>query len=293
MGSAITIGIPTHGSSPFLRETIESVMDQTYGDFTAIIVACGCPDDAVTRIEEKVHEDRRFRILRQANLGASVARNRVASESDSEFLAFLDHDDLWDPRFLEALVADLHDSVVPAAHCVAQGVSADGVRVGTFGEWSRRRQRAERHRLVVAPSGPTSFESLATAPCIASPGAGVVRRSSFEEIGRFEPSLWPCDDWDLWIRLSRLGALAFVDEPLFYYRRHDTNSHIHDWKAMGNTRRVRRRTISDPGNSPQQRNYARRASRVFYRSQGIEALHDPSWKRRALGLARIGYSFTF
>jgi glycosyltransferase involved in cell wall biosynthesis len=293
MGSAVTIGIPTHGSSRFLPETIESVMDQTYDDYTAIIVACGCPDDAVARIEEKVCDDRRFRVLRQANLGASVARNRVASEADSEFLAFLDHDDLWDPRFLEALIAGLHNSVVPAAHCVAQGISADGAQVGTFGEWSRRRQRAERHRLVTAPPGSTSFESLATAPCIASPGAGVVRRSSFEEIGRFQPSLWPCDDWDLWIRLSRLEALAFIDEPLFYYRRHDTNSHVHDWKTMGNTRRVRRRTISDPRNSRQQQRYARHAARVFYRGQGLESLRDSSWKRRALGLVRIGYSLTF
>ena len=207
-------------------------------------------------------------MVRQPNVGTSSARNRGATETRSKLLAFFDQDDRWDTRFLETVVPELENPSVPAAHCVAQGITGEGDLQGDFVEWSRRRQQARDGRLVPAPEGPTTFDSLVTAPCIVSPGAGVIRRRSFDQVGGFDRAIRICEDWDLWIRLARLGDLAFVNEVLFFYRQHGKNAHVHDSTARRNVARVRRRAIADPMNSPEQRLYARRASRTFYFNQG-------------------------
>lgn len=290
----MAVVVPTHGTSPFLLETLRSIMQQTYCDFVSVIVAGGCTDETVNSIEAAVAGDGRFRIVHQPNLGAGAARNRGAAESQSEFLAFLDHDDLWDPCFLEAVLAALQDDPsAPAAHCVSQGITAVGGPQGDFANWSRVRQRAERGRLVPSPPGPTTFEALVTAPCIASPGAAIVRRDAFNRIGGYDPNLPPCEDWDLFLKLARLGALPFLDEVLFFYRQHDDHTHVHNLATQRNVARLRRAAIAHPDNTPEMKRYAREATRTFYVEQGKGSLWEPGMRSRVRGLARLAYSRTF
>ena len=85
--NSVAVVIPTHGTSPFLLETLQSVMKQTYGHFAAVIVAGGSTSETVSSIEAAIAEDDRFQIVRQPNLGAGAARNRGAAESQSEFFS--------------------------------------------------------------------------------------------------------------------------------------------------------------------------------------------------------------
>ena len=292
--NSVAVVIPTHGTSPFLLETLQSVMQQTYRDFAAVIVAGGCTDETVKSIEAAIADDGRFRIVRQPNLGAGAARNRGAAESQSEFLAFLDHDDLWDPRFLEAVLAALQsDPSAPAAHCVSQGITAAGDPQGDFANWSRVRQRAERGRLVPSPPGPTTFEALVTAPCIASPGAAIVRRDAFSRIGEYDTNLPPVEDWDLFLRLTRLGALLFLDEVLFFYRKHDDNTYVHNRATQRTVARLRRAAIAHPDNTPEMKRYAREATRTFYVDQGKGSLREPGMRSRVRGLPRVAYGHAY
>jgi GT2 family glycosyltransferase len=290
----VAVVIPVHNSLPFLDETLRSVMQQTCEDFTCLIVDDGSIDDTAVRAQSVVAGDSRFRLITQNNAGVSAARNRGAAESQSEFLAFFDHDDLWDARFLEVLLRALGEhSDAPAVHCVAEGISATGSPKGHFAEWSRARRQAHNGRLVSSTPGPTTFEALVTAPCIVSPGAGLIRRSSFDGIGGFDPNLRIAEDWDVWIKLSRIGALTFVDESLFFYRQHGQNTHVHDWRSRRDTSHVRRRSISHPANSPRQADYARQAARTFYHEQGRELLRASGPKSWPLGLLRMAYAHTF
>jgi glycosyltransferase involved in cell wall biosynthesis len=293
MAPDVTVVVPTYNAPPFIDEALRSIMGQTFSDFACVIVDDGSTDDTVQRVTALIADDGRFRIVRQANAGTSSARNRGAVETRSELLAFFDQDDRWDPCFLESVVSAFEDPCVPAAHCVAQGITRQGDLQGDFADWSRRRQQARDGRLVPAPDGPTTFESLVTAPCVVSPGAGMIRRRSFDRVGGFDGAIRMCEDWDLWIRLARLGDLAFVNEVLFFYRQHGKNAHVHDSISRRNVAKVRRRAISDPRNSPEQKLYARRASRTFYFNQGKDLLRKPGLRSRAHGLARITYAATF
>src|SRR5487761_652260 len=98
----VSVTIPCYNSAPFIRETIGSVLRQTYTDFEVVVVDDGSSDgtfDIVSAIG-----DARIRVERQENQGLGRTRNRLLKLSRGDLIAFLDHDDLWLPRKLEVQV---------------------------------------------------------------------------------------------------------------------------------------------------------------------------------------------
>ena len=120
-----------------------------------------------------------------------------------------------------------------------------------------------------------------------------MRRDAFARIGGFDSNLPPCEDWDLFLRLARLGAFLFLDEVLFFYRQHDDHTHVHNWATRRNVSRLRRSAIAHPDNSQEMKRYARAATRTFYVEQGKGSLREPGVKSRVRGLVRLAYSRTF
>src|SRR5258705_13939604 len=101
--SQVSVVIPTHNRSEFLRSAIASVLGQTYQDFELIVV-----DDASTDSTAEVvvsFNDSRIKFIRhQTNQGGSAARNTGIRASKCDYIAFLDDDDEWSPRKLSKQV---------------------------------------------------------------------------------------------------------------------------------------------------------------------------------------------
>lgn len=96
-----SIVTPVFNKSAHLRETVLSALAQSFGDFELILVDDGSTDGSLETISDL--EDKRIRILRQANGGASAARNAGLAAARHEWIAFLDADDLWLPEHLAEL----------------------------------------------------------------------------------------------------------------------------------------------------------------------------------------------
>lgn len=111
----ISIIMPVYNAEEFLRETIRSVQEQTFGDFEVICVDDGSTDSSVAIITETAHSDGRFRLLQQKNAGAGAARNYGFTEARGEYAIFLDSDDLFSPQLLEKL----HDAITAAEADIA------------------------------------------------------------------------------------------------------------------------------------------------------------------------------
>src|SRR5579883_1725222 len=103
----VSVVIPTYNGEKYLAQTIESVLAQTLRDWELIIVDDGSQDNSPGIACDYAREEPRIRVVRQSNQGIAGARNRGLAESrpDAEFVAYLDHDDLWMPDALEAMVA--------------------------------------------------------------------------------------------------------------------------------------------------------------------------------------------
>jgi len=97
----VSVVIPTYNRGWSLRESIDSVLNQTFRDFELIVVDDGSLDDT-----RKILEDYRGRLIavHQGNAGVSAARNHGAATARGTYLAFLDSDDIWLPRKLSVQV---------------------------------------------------------------------------------------------------------------------------------------------------------------------------------------------
>ena len=100
----ISIIVPVYNAEKFIKETIKSVLNQTYTDFELLLVDDCSKDGSVQAIES--FEDPRVILLKQEqNAGAYAARNRGLKEAKGRYIAFIDSDDLWEPCKLERELA--------------------------------------------------------------------------------------------------------------------------------------------------------------------------------------------
>ena len=98
----ISIVIPLYNKEAHIRQTLQSVLEQTFREFEIIIVNDGSTDNSINEINKI--EDERIRIIHQENQGVSPARNRGIKEARHEYIAFLDADDEWVPEYLDTMV---------------------------------------------------------------------------------------------------------------------------------------------------------------------------------------------
>lgn len=101
----VSVIMPCFNSSEFISTAIESVIAQTYSHWELIIVDNGSQDDTVQIVNSYCEKDKRVSIYSERDKGAARARNRGISHSSGKYLAFLDSDDIWDPKKLELTIS--------------------------------------------------------------------------------------------------------------------------------------------------------------------------------------------
>jgi len=193
----VSVVIPTFNRSTLVREAVASVCAQTGVDTEIILVDDGSTDGTAATIRAAFGT--RVQIVETPNRGVSTARNTGVAASRGPWLAFLDSDDLWLPRKLAAQVAFIRAR--PTAQiCQTEEIwIRNGVRVNPCAH----------HR---KPTGDIFTASLQL--CLVSPSAVLLRRSLFDRVGGFDPSLPACEDYDLWLRIARTEPVWLVDRPL-------------------------------------------------------------------------------
>jgi hypothetical protein len=125
----------------------------------------------------------------------------------------------------------------------------------------RMRERFEyrgRDLVPISPDEPTTFGGLMFHNYPVTPGLHLVRRHVYECAGAFDPDMVPADDWDMAIRISRVGPIGFLDRLVLEWRRHpDVLSYKSPWRRA--YFRVRAKALAAPQNTPEQRRLARTA----------------------------------
>jgi glycosyltransferase involved in cell wall biosynthesis len=213
---SVSVIIPVYNHARFLPEAVESALAQTLAPREVIVVDDGSTDDTPEVLDR--YKDR-VRILRQINQGVSAARNTGAANSDGEYLAFLDADDVWAQRKLELQARQFAaDPDLGLVHCGVVEIDSAGRRLNT---------RAD------GMSGWVAREMLLfRRPVILGGGSGaMIPLKVFQEVGGFDARLSTSADWDLYYRIASRWRVGFVDEPLLQYRLHGSNMHG-DIRAM-------------------------------------------------------------
>jgi glycosyltransferase involved in cell wall biosynthesis len=198
----VAVAIPAYNAAATLGAAIDSVLGQTYRDLALTVVDDGSTDETVSVARSRGD---RVRVLEAAHGGVSRARNAGVAGADSELVAFLDADDLWEPEKLERQVQAL-DARPDAGMCFTAVTRVDGdLRPLAV---TAAEERADFCRDLLLHSSVVP----------AAPSAALIRRSMFDEVGRFDPRFSQCADWDILLRLSLVTKFAALDEPLVRYR---------------------------------------------------------------------------
>jgi glycosyltransferase involved in cell wall biosynthesis len=204
---ALTVVIPVHNGENFLRETLESVLDQSYPPVEIIVVNDGSTDKTLLVAKEF---GARIRILDRENAGVSASRNVGISAAATDWVALIDHDDLWEKEHLANL-----------ACAIARKPDADVCYTGG------RELVPDPLTGAFRPGEHMPFPSEAALPgmlmerCAFIPSATALRRSAVLAAGGFDSRYVNLQDWELWLRLFHRGArFIHTPEPTLLYRVH-------------------------------------------------------------------------
>ena len=211
----ISVLMPVYKTNEtYLRQAIESILNQTFEDFEFLILD-DCPEDSREHIV-KSYDDKRIKYFQnERNWGISLSRNKLIDLSKGEYLAVFDHDDISRPDRLEKEAAYLDAN---------PEVGAVSAQVHTFPRDKISNNPLDDHDIKVALTG----------KYVISHSASMLRKSVLDKNHiRYEEEYTPAEDYTLWCRLARVTNLHNLPDVLLEYRAHKSNTSNNQKKQMG------------------------------------------------------------
>jgi glycosyltransferase involved in cell wall biosynthesis len=218
MQGLVSVLMPVHNCSAYVAQAVDSVLSQDYEAKELIVVDDGSTDGTV-EILERYGE--RLRLLRQPNSGAAVARNRALSVARGDLVAFLDADDVWLPGKLKAQVAYLRSC--PSAQLVYG--SWREWRPDSAGRWADPGQFVSDYdeRSIDVNASGWIYTALLLDSIVCTITT-IMRTALLRSVGGFDEDLRIGEDYDLWIRLSRLVEVHKMKMTMALYRIHASST---------------------------------------------------------------------
>jgi glycosyltransferase involved in cell wall biosynthesis len=205
----VSVIVPTHNRVNFLKETLFSILNQTFSDFELIVVSDGS-NDGTDEMVSKI-KDSRVSLIQQNKSGQPAKpRNRGISVSKGKYVALCDDDDIWEPNKLEVQVKTMEGSPLIDMSYTNGRVLKNGI---LFEAALNRRKVFNNH-----------FNELLYGNFI--PNSSVlIRRTVFDKIGLINTTdnLRGIEDYEFWLRIAHKCKLEYIDLPLIQYRVHANN----------------------------------------------------------------------
>jgi glycosyltransferase involved in cell wall biosynthesis len=221
----VSVVVPNYNHARYLQKRMDSVWGQTYQDFEVILLD-DCSTDESRKIIAGYWNDPRVRIeVNERNSGSAFKQwNKGVALARGKYVWIAESDDHADKRLLERLVAVLDAEPATAlVSCRSWRVSADD-RLDGFADW---------YFVDLGPNGWTvdfcvdgydvCRNYLVHCNTIPNASAVLFRKAAFERVGGADESLVLGADWKLWAAMALTGKVAYVSEPLNYFRFHDTS----------------------------------------------------------------------
>jgi teichuronic acid biosynthesis glycosyltransferase TuaG len=270
----VSVIIPAHNAAPFLQQTIESVLEQTYRDWEIIAVDDGSNDGTWELLQAGGPCVRSFR--RERAGGPAVARNLALEHATGEFAVFLDADDLLLPRYIESQLA---------CHRVAASDQGEVGLVTCDAKILIGEQYAPYTHLQRIPDryAPITLERVLRRNPIY--GACLVPSTVGEAVGWFDPELFGTEDFGLWMKILEAGYRAVLNEEVLAVYRRTAGSVSSNLASQAvNNRRAYALALGRGRLSPRQRRVARRAVRYNRAMEEVALLRFRGARERRLSL---------
>lgn len=211
----VSVVIPCYNAERYIVATIESVLAQDQPEIEIIVVDDGSSDRSVELVRAAFPQ---VRVAQQANQGVAAARNNGIRLATGEWIAFVDADDIWLPGKLAAQFEQLAANSGCRMNYCAWQVWPSAEPRPTHAYLAELAQRADDPVGWRGASGWVYPELLLD--CVVWTSTVLAHRSLFKEVGVFDSSLRLGEDYDLWLRASRVTPILRVARPYALYRIH-------------------------------------------------------------------------
>lgn len=220
--SKVSVVLPVFNGGKTLKETLKSILAQTFSDFEIIAVDDSSTDDSIKIIKETKDPRIKFFTLDKKNTGGPAAgRNKGIKESSGEFIALCDQDDAWLPEKLEKQIKAFENSnekkkigiIISSANLVDHNGNVIDKNLVPFEGFTRPKD---------------AFEQLILGDFITACTA-VVPKKIIDEVGMLDESLKGVDDYDLWLRITKKYGILGLSENLAIWK--STNQGLSKNKA--------------------------------------------------------------
>lgn len=210
----VSVITPVYNAEKYIKETIQSVQNQSYQNWEMILVD-DCSMDHSREIISKISaEDPRVKLIKlKENSGAAVARNTAIDHASGKYAAFLDSDDAWIPRKLEKQVAFMEEHQIEFSFTSYEIMDDQGNRLG---------------QIVHAPKEMT-YNKLLSNTIIGC----LTVMINLEKLGKVKMvNIRTRQDFVMWLSILKKGYKAYgIDEVLSLYRKVPGSISSNKWKA--------------------------------------------------------------
>ena len=203
MKQKLTVIIPVYNGMPFLKEAVQSILNQTYEDFHLLIIDDGSTDESLEYL--KTLTDPRIEVRYQSNIGLCASLNQAVASSESELISRLDQDDIALPFRLQEQIDFLNSH--PDYACVLSRISRISQSGKEFGSYETDFSEEISDYMQILYG------------CIVH-STICFRREGFLALGGYRSSLYPVDDYDLLLRFEEVYKVAVINKALIKYRIH-------------------------------------------------------------------------
>ena len=221
----VSVVIPAFNAEKFITKTLDTVLAQTYTNYELIVVDDGSNDNTEKVVNEYFTKNKVCgECIRQENKRIAAARNTGIRFARGKFIALLDHDDLWMPEKLQRVIAAF--KLMPKTDLICHNE-----QILQNGKVIKVSQNSEKNY--------SSYEELLFKGNSLSPSAVVFRKSLFDTVGGFDesPELNTVEDYDFWLRISRVGKITYINATLGSYvlvKSAASNNILYHYGNLGN-----------------------------------------------------------
>lgn len=219
----VSVIVPNYNHAPFLRQRIDSILNQTFQDFELILLDDCSTDDSRSILSSYSKNPHVSAVqFNEKNSGSTFKQwNKGVRLAHGEYIWIAESDDYADPYFLERLVPVLDTKPqVVFVSCRSWRIDAYGNVTGHADSGVSGWHRYETGAEADGYRDCQEYFAYTTAVCNAS--SVLLRKAAYNRTGGADETLRFCGDRKLWAAMAFTGRVAYLSEPLNYYRVHDS-----------------------------------------------------------------------
>ena len=222
----VSVIIPNYNHAPYLKQRIDSVLNQTYKDFELIILDDKSTDNSIKIIEEYRDNPHISHIVyNEVNSGSTFRQwNKGIALAKGKYIWIAESDDCAVPELLSTLVLNIEKyENVSLSYSQSHRLNSKGEVTGDWLFHTKDREPELFDSDFFAEGDDFIQRLLIYKNVVPNASAVLFHKSAFMDVGGADEDIKYCADWMLWLKLLMVGNIAYTSQKLNYFRYHDTS----------------------------------------------------------------------